>query len=752
LEVLACRRTRIRDPDETGSRSRVRGAEDVYGAHYLYRRRVPYRARSIRTTKGQFLVAALQWDSIDNKAVDTVRVLAADAVEKVGNGHPGTAMSLAPAAYLLFQKVMRRDPNDTGWLGRDRFVLSCGHSSLTQYIQLYMGGYGLELKDLEELRTWGSLTPGHPEYRHTNGVEITTGPLGQGLSSAVGFAYASRFERGLFDPDAAAGASPFDHFVYVIASDGDLEEGITSEASSLAGHQELGNLVVIYDSNQISIEDDTNIAFTEDVAARYEAYHWHVQTVDWKKTGQYVEDVQELFDAIEEAKAVTDKPSLIVLKTIIGWPSPKKQNTGKIHGSALGADELAAVKEVLGFDPAESFAVADEVIEHTRKALERGAEDHAAWNKEFDAWAEANPERKQLLDRLHRGELPEGVEDALPVFEPGKDVSTRAASGKVINALAEVVPELWGGSADLAESNNTTIESADSFVPVERSTHEWAGSPYGRVLHFGIREHAMAAIINGIVLHGPTRPFGGTFLIFSDYQRPALRLAALMQVPSIYVWTHDSVALGEDGPTHQPIEQLSALRAIPQFDLIRPGDANEVAYAWLEMLRRRGGPAGIALTRQNIPVFERGDGDASGETFASAKNVSKGAYVLAEAPNGTPDVIIIATGSEVQLAVNAREELRGQGINARVVSAPSLEWFEEQSAEYRESVLPAAIKARVSVEAGIALTWRSYVGDAGRSVSIEHFGASADYKTLFEKFGITTDAVVSAAKETIAAL
>jgi transketolase len=697
-------------------------------------------------------VAALQWDSVDNKAVDTARILAADAVEKVGNGHPGTAMSLAPAAYLLFQKVMRRDPHDQHWLGRDRFVLSCGHSSLTQYIQLYLGGYGLELKDLEALRTWGSLTPGHPEYRHTDGVEITTGPLGQGLSSAVGFAYASRFERGLFDPDADAGTSPFDHFVYVIASDGDLEEGITSEASSLAGHQQLGNLVVIYDSNQISIEDDTNIAFTEDVAARYEAYHWHVQTVDWKKTGQYVEDVHELYDAIEAAKAVTDKPSIIVLKTIIGWPSPKKQNTGKIHGSALGADELAAVKEVLGFDPAESFVVADEVLEHTRKAVDRGAEQRAAWTEGFDAWAAANPERKKLLDRLLSGELPDGAEAALPVFEAGKDVSTRAASGKVLNALGPVMPELWGGSADLAESNNTTIASAQSFVPTERSTREWPGNPYGRVLHFGIREHAMAAILNGIVLHGPTRAFGGTFLIFSDYMRPAVRLAALMNVPSIFVWTHDSVALGEDGPTHQPIEQLSALRAIPQLAVVRPGDANEVAYAWLEILKRRGGPAGIALTRQNIPVFERGDGDATGERFASAKNVSKGAYVLAEAPGGTPDVILIATGSEVQLAVNAREALKADGVNARVVSAPSLEWFKEQSTEYREAVLPASVRARVSVEAGLALTWREYVGDAGRSVSIEHFGASADYKTLFQKFGITTDAVVAAAKETLAAL
>jgi transketolase len=660
-------------------------------------------------------------------------------------------MSLAPAAYLLFQKVMRRDPSDNTWIGRDRFVLSAGHSSLTQYVQLYLGGYGLELDDLKALRTWGSLTPGHPEYGHTDGVEITTGPLGQGLSSAVGFAYASRFERGLFDPDAAPGTSPFDHFIYTIASDGDLQEGLTSEASSLAGHQELGNLIAIYDSNQISIEDDTDIAFTEDVAKRYEAYHWHVQTVDWKKTGVYVEDIRELHAAIEAAKAVTDKPSLIVLKTIIGWPSPKKQNTGKIHGSALGAEELAAVKDVLGFDPEQNFEVADEVIAHTRKALERGAQQHAEWNELFDAWAEANPENKVLLDRILSGDLPDGVDEALPVFDGGTEISTRAASGKVLNALAGVIPELWGGSADLAESNNTTITSAASFVPSERSTHEWTGNKYGRVLHFGIREHAMAAILNGIVLHGNTRPFGGTFLIFSDYQRPALRLAALMKAPSIFVWTHDSVALGEDGPTHQPVEQLTTLRAIPGLDVVRPGDANEVAWAWKNLLARRNGPAGIALTRQNIPVFERGTGEASGDIFASAENTVKGAYVLAEAANGSPDVIIIATGSEVQLAVNAREQLKADGINARVVSAPSMEWFEEQSAEYRESVLPASVTARVSVEAGLALTWRGYVGDRGRSVSIEHFGASADYKTLFQKFGITTDAVVAAAKETLAA-
>lgn len=694
-------------------------------------------------------MSELRWDEIDRRAVDTVRVLAADAVEKVGNGHPGTAMSLAPAAYLLYQKVMRQDPADPHWIGRDRFILSAGHSSLTQYIQLYLGGFGLELSDLEALRTWGSKTPGHPEYGHTAGVEITTGPLGQGLASSVGFAYAARYERGLFDPDAPAGESPFDHFVYVICSDGDLEEGVTSEASSLAGHQQLGNLIAIYDANQISIEDDTNVAFTEEVADRYAAYGWHVQTVDWKKSGQYVEDVQELFDAIEAAKGVTDKPSIIVLKTIIGWPSPGKQNSGKIHGSALGADELAAVKRVLGWDPEKTFQVPEEVIARTRELVQRGETEKNEWQTRFDAWAAANPERKALLDRLEARELPADIASALPVFAPGKDVSTRAASGQVINALAAELPELWGGSADLAESNLTTIKNALSFIPEEWSTHEWKGGPYGRVLHFGIREHAMGSILNGIVLHGPTRPFGGTFLIFSDYMRPPVRLAALMNIPTIYVWTHDSIALGEDGPTHQPIEQLATLRAIPNFSLVRPADANETAVVWLEMLRRHAGPAGIALSRQNLPVFERGEGEATGDVFAAAAHAAKGAYVLAEAPNGTPDVILIATGSEVQIAVAAREQLKAEGVNARVVSAPSLEWFAEQDEAYRESVLPSSVTARVSVEAAIALSWRGIVGDKGRSVSIEHFGASADYKTLYKEFGFTAEAVVEAARETI---
>jgi transketolase len=696
-------------------------------------------------------VAALQWDPIDSTAVDTARILAADAVEKVGNGHPGTAMSLAPAAYLLFQKVMRRDPSDSTWIGRDRFILSVGHSSLTQYTQFFLGGYGLEIEDLQALRTWESKTPGHPEYGHTDGVEITTGPLGQGLASSVGFAYAARYERGLFDPETPAGESPFDHFVYVIAGDGDMQEGITSEASSLAGHQELGNLIAIYDSNQISIEDDTDIAFTEDVAARYESYGWHVQHVDWKKTGEYVEDVQELFDAVEAAKAETRKPSLIILKTIIGWPSPKKQNSGKIHGSALGAEELAAVKQIVGFDPEKSFEVPDGVLEHTRQAVERGQQQHREWDEKLAAWAEANPERKTLLDRVLAGDAPEGLDEALPVFPAGKDVSTRAASGKVINAIAEVMPELWGGSADLAESNNTTIESAPSFVPAERSTDMWKGDPYGRVLHFGIREHAMGAILNGIVLHGNTRPFGGTFLIFSDYMRPAVRLAALMKAPSIFVWTHDSVALGGDGPTHQPVEQLASLRAIPGLDVIRPADANETAQAWKTILTRRMGPAGLALSRQNLPVLERGTGEATATEFASAAGVAKGAYILADT-EGTPDVILIATGSEVQFAVEAREALAADGVQARVVSAPSLEWFEEQDAAYKEHVLPEAVAARVSVEAGISLSWKQYVGHHGRSISIEHFGASAEYEVLYREFGITTEAVVKAAKESIASL
>ena len=689
-------------------------------------------------------MSAFHWTDLDSKAVNTARVLAADAVEKVGNGHPGTAISLAPVAYLLFNKVMRHDPREDRWLGRDRFILSVGHSSLTIYNQLFLHGYGLELDDLKALRTWGSATPGHPEYGHTKGVEITTGPLGQGLASATGFAYAARYERGLFDPAAPEGTSPFDHHVYVIAGDGDMQEGVTSEAASLAGHQKLGNLVVIYDSNQISIEDDTNIAFTEDLSARYQSYGWHTQVVDWKKTGNYVEDIEELYNAIQAAKAVTDKPSLITLRTIIGWPSPKKQGTGKIHGSALGAEEIVGLKTALGFDPEQTFQVDADVLAHTR-STERFDRERAAWEASFDAWASENADKKDLLDRIVSGQTPDGLADALPVFEGGSSVSTRVASGKVINAIAAVMPELWGGSADLADSNMTTIAGAKSFVPSQWSTHEWTGDQYGRVLHFGIREHAMGAILNGIVLHGNTRAFGGTFLIFSDYMRPAVRLAALMGIPSIFVWTHDSVALGEDGPTHQPIEQLSTLRAIPNLDIVRPADGNETAFAWKTVLERRQGPAGLALSRQNLPVYTRGAADETGAVYAGAENTAKGAYTLLEAANGKPEVILVATGSEVEIAVNARLQLEAQGVATRVVSAPCLEWFDEQSAEYREQVLPASVKAKVSVEAGLALGWNKYVGPFGKSVSIEHFGASADPKTLYREFGMTAEAVVAAA-------
>ncbi|MCX8528529.1 MAG: transketolase, partial [Rhodoluna sp.] len=647
--------------------------------------------------------------------------------------------------------VMRHDPKDDRWLGRDRFILSVGHSSLTIYNQLFLHGYGLELDDIKALRTWGSKTPAHPEFGHTKGVEITTGPLGQGLASATGFAYAARYERGLFDPAAPAGTSPFDHFVYVIAGDGDMQEGVTAEAASLAGHQKLGNLVVIYDSNQISIEDDTNIAFTESVTARYESYGWHTQTVDWKKTGNYVEDVEELYNAIEKAKAETDKPSLITLRTIIGWPSPKKQNSGKIHGSALGAEELAGLKTVLGFDPEKTFEVDAAVLEHTRDAS-RFNRERATWEASFDAWASENADKKALLERIVSGETPSELEAALPVFEGGSSISTRVASGKVINAIAKVMPELWGGSADLADSNMTTIEGGKSFVPTEWSTHEWSADPYGRIMHFGIREHAMGSILNGIVLHGNTRAFGGTFLIFSDYMRPAVRLAALMGIPSIFVWTHDSIALGEDGPTHQPIEQLATLRAIPNLDMVRPADGNETAYAWKTVLERRQGPAGLALSRQNLPVYTRGVADETGVVYAGAENTSKGAYTLLEAANGKPEVILIATGSEVEIAVKARLELEAAGVATRVVSAPCLEWFDEQPAAYREQVLPSSVKAKVSVEAGLNLGWSKYVGPFGKSVSIEHFGASASPAILYREFGMTAEAVVAAARESIAAL
>lgn len=677
------------------------------------------------------------WTELDSRAVDTARVLAADAVQKVGNGHPGTAMSLAPLAYTLFQRQLRHDPSDTTWIGRDRFVLSCGHSSLTLYLQLYLGGFGLELSDIEALRTWGSLTPGHPEYHHTKGVEITTGPLGQGLASAVGMAMASRYERGLFDPDAAPGTSPFDHFIYVIASDGDIEEGVTSEASSLAGTQQLGNLIVIWDDNKISIEHDTKIALSEDTAARYEAYGWHVQTV---VGGENVAGIEE---AIEAAKAVTDRPSFIALRTIIGYPAPTKMNTGGVHGSALGADEVAATKKILGFDPDKSFDVAPEVIAHTRELVTRGREAHTEWDKGFDAWAAREPERKALLDRLEARALPEGWDAELPSWEPGsKGVATRAASGDTLSALGPKLPELWGGSADLAGSNNTTIKGADSFGPRAIATSDWNAQPYGRTLHFGIREHAMGSILSGIVLHGPTRAYGGTFLQFADYMRPAVRLAALMNIDPIYVWTHDSIGLGEDGPTHQPVEHLAALRAIPNLSVVRPGDANETAYAWATILERRSstGPVGLALTRQGVPILEG----------TSRDGVAKGGYVL-DAAEGQPDVILIGTGSELQLAVEAKKILAAKGIAASVVSFPCVEWFESQPQEYRDSVLPPSVRARVSVEAGIAQGWYKFVGDAGQIVSLEHFGASADDKTLFREFGFTPDAVAAAAERSIAA-
>jgi transketolase len=671
-------------------------------------------------------------------------------VQKTGNGHPGTAMSLAPLAHLLFQKVMRHNPADPQWYGRDRFVLSAGHSSLTLYIQLYMTGYGLELEDLEALRTWGSLTPGHPEHGHTKGVETTTGPLGQGVGNAVGMAMAARRERGLFDPEPAVGESLFDHDIFVIASDGDLEEGVSSEASSLAAHQQLGNLTLIYDDNKISIEDDTAIALSEDVGARYEAYGWHVQRVDWTHGGTgYQEDVQALYDALRAAKAETSRPSFIQLRTIIAWPAPNKQNTGKAHGSALGADEVAATKEVLGFDPAKTFQVADEVIAHTRKAIDRGNAMESEWNEAFDAWAGAAGDRLDLFKRLSRRELTPGWTDALPSWEADeKGVATRKASGDTLSALTPKLPELWGGSADLAESNNTTPKGEPSFIPPEHATKEFPGDWYGRVLHFGIREHAMGSILNGIALHGGTRPYGGTFLVFSDYMRPAVRLAALMKLPVTYVWTHDSIGLGEDGPTHQPVEHLAALRAIPGLDVVRPGDANETVAAWKAILEHTDRPAGLVLTRQNLPVFPRGT-----DGYATTENVAKGAYTLLDSPSGaeTPDVVLIGTGSEVQLAVEARKILADKGIQARVVSMPSREWFDEQDSAYRDSVIPPAVKARVSVEAAVAQGWRDVVGDAGRIVSLEHFGASADYKTIFREFGITAEAVANAAEESIAA-
>ncbi|MCP9208270.1 transketolase [Streptomyces sp. NEAU-Y11] len=678
----------------------------------------------------------LEWTDLDQRAVDTARVLAMDSVQKVGNGHPGTAMSLAPAAYLLFQKLMRHDPSDAGWAGRDRFVLSPGHTSLTLYVQLYLAGFGLELDDLKAFRTWGSLTPGHPEFGHTTGVETTTGPLGQGIANAVGMAMAARYERGLFDPEAPEGASPFDHTIWSIVSDGDLEEGISAEASSLAGHQKLGNIVALYDDNHISIEGDTATALSEDVLKRYEAYGWHVQRIEQAPSGDF--DIHQLYAALKAARDETERPSIIAARTIIAWPAPNAQNTEASHGSALGAEEVAATKRVLGFDPEQHFQVDADVINHTRGLVDRGREARAAWDKTLQEWRNNNSERAAEFDRITAGELPAGWESTLPVFEAGKDVATRKASGQVLKALGGVLPELWGGSADLAGSNNTTIDASSSFLPKDNPLPE--ADPYGRTIHFGIREHAMGSTMNGIALHGNTRVYGGTFLVFSDYMRPAVRLAALMKLPVTYVWTHDSIGLGEDGPTHQPVEHLSVLRAIPGLNIVRPADANETAIAWREITRRhteRPAPHGIALTRQNVPTYEANEGAA------------KGGYVLFEAEGGEPKVILIATGSEVQLAVEAREQLQAAGVPARVVSMPSVEWFEEQDQEYRESVLPPSVKARVAVEAGIGLTWYRYVGEAGRIVSLEHFGASADYKVLYREFGLTAEAVVTAAHESL---
>lgn len=675
------------------------------------------------------------WNQLDDKAVAIARALAMDAVQKVGNGHPGTAMSLAPVAYNLFQRHLVHDPADPHWLGRDRFILSCGHSSLTLYTQLFFSGYGLEMEDMQSFRTWGSLTPGHPEYGHTAGVEMTTGPLGAGVATAVGFAMAARYERGLLDPQAPAGTSLFDHSIWVLCSDGDLQEGVSGEASSLAGTQELGNLNLIYDDNRISIEGDTHVSFTEDVAARYRAYGWHVQEVAALPDGNI--DLASLDAAMVAAKAEKTKPSLIRMHSVIAWPAPKLRGTAKSHGSALGDEEIAATKKELGLNPDEKFAMPAEVFAHVRAVKDRGAASHAEWNKKFAAWSAANPEGHQLLTRLQKRELPAGWDSALPVFEAGKDLATRAASGHVINAIAKVLPEFWGGSADLAESNNTTIEGGRSFLPASSKMKD--ADPYGRIIHFGIREHAMGSIVNGITLHGLTRTFGGTFAVFSDYMRPAVRLAALMDIPSTFIWTHDSIGLGEDGPTHQPIEHFAALRAIPNFAVIRPADANEVAQAWRSILQRQK-PAGLLLSRQNLRTVDR-------STHGAALGVDKGAYILKDG-SSAPQVVIIATGSEVGIALDAQTALEADGISTRVVSAPCLEWFNQEPETYRNSVIPNTA-LRVSVEAGIAQGWREYVGDKGVVISLDHFGASAGAEKLFAEFGFSAERIVGEIKKAL---
>jgi transketolase len=674
------------------------------------------------------------WTTLDDQVVAHARALAADAVQKVGNGHPGTAMSLAPVAYTLFQRHLIHDPSDPQWLGRDRFILSCGHSSLTLYIQLYLSGYGLEMKDLESFRTWGSLTPGHPEFGHTAGVEMTTGPLGQGVATAVGMAMAARYERGLLDPDAPAQQSVFDHSIWVICSDGDLQEGVSAEASSLAGTQELGNLNVIYDDNRISIEGDTHNAFTEDVSARYRAYGWHVIDVTAAANGNV--DLAALDAAMIAAKKETSKPTLIRMKSVIAWPAPKAQGTAGSHGSALGEDEIKATKVALGLNPDEHFAMPADVLAHARLVKDRGAQHRAQWNTKFENWKTSNPDKAKLLARLQTRSLPAGWDSQLPVFAPGKDVATRSASGEVINAIAAVLPEFWGGSADLAGSNNTSIKGGGSFLPASSAID--GAHPYGRIIHFGIREHAMGSILNGIALHGLTRSFGGTFAVFSDYMRPAVRLAALMNIATTFVWTHDSIGVGEDGPTHQPIEHFAALRAIPGFDVIRPGDANEVTEAWKKIITR-GKACGILLSRQNLPVFDR-------TQCESASGTAQGAYILKELPN--PKAILIATGSEVSLAIDAQTALAAEGINVRVVSAPCLEWFAEQDQSYKDSVLSPGL-VKISIEVGIAQGWRELIGDSGVAISLEHYGASADAKRLFKEFGFSVDNVVAQVKKAI---
>jgi len=674
------------------------------------------------------------WTELDDKAVAYARALAADAVQKVGNGHPGTAMSLAPVAYSLFQRHLVHDPSDPQWLGRDRFILSCGHSSLTLYIQLFLSGYGLEMKDLESFRTWGSLTPGHPEYGHTAGVEMTTGPLGQGVATAVGMAMAARYERGLLDPDAAANTSIFDHSIWVICSDGDLQEGVSAEAHSLAGTQELGNLNIIYDDNRISIEGDTHNAFTEDVSARYRAYGWHVIEVSAAKDGNV--DLVALDAAMVAAKKESKKPTLIRMSSVIAWPAPKAQGTAASHGSALGEEEVKATKIALGLNPDEHFAMPAEVLAHARLVKERGAQLRKDWDLEFSNWKSSNPEKASLLERLRTKALPAGWDSDIPVFAPGKDVATRAASGEVINALAKKLPEFWGGSSDLAGSNNTSIKGGGSFLPSSSAIE--GANPYGRIIHFGIREHAMGSILNGITLHGLTRSFGGTFAVFSDYMRPAVRLAALMNIGSIFVWTHDSIGVGEDGPTHQPIEHFAALRAIPGLDVVRPGDANEVAEAWKKILMR-GRATGILLSRQNLPVFDRSE-------CAPASATANGAYILKDAEN--PRAILIATGSEVSLAIEAQTALAAEGINVRVVSAPCLEWFAEQDQAYKNSVLSPGV-VKVSIEVGIAQGWRELIGDGGVAISLEHYGASADAKRLFKEFGFSVENIVAQVKKAI---